>query len=678
MSNIMYDTKGRIHEIGPDADVNKLKELGWSSEAKAPTNNAAKQSQQNYVQQNYNDHISTGSRDNQGNTFYEMRDDKGNGATVNQNYVLQRLAQGYTMGNAPVPMTTFYDPNGKGFTKTYDTHYLRNQYADKGYLQDKTGNTEHLINQAISGKLTPETLAHELAKLHQSNQEKANAPKKVEAPSVALLSATNNSTNTGTNPNTTWQDLLKLYATDKKAAENEVVRAKEVYEKEKAAYGAGFDTTDRAKQISNWATQVRGAAGLDDKTYGANASLNQAKPSANSVNATTVKAPDTVLSANSNVKEITQTDQLIEALLSQINSGKSQNDIYNQIMAFMPYNTNQQSLSYDQALKMAGDRLGSQYDKNLEKTLDAVDKNALSRGFFGQLPTAGLQRATAADIEGNKQQAINELAQALMADSKAEADRKSQLNMQEQQARLNTVLAALQQSSTMDQRNIDNMLKLYGIQTDEKRYQDSRGDINWEKEFKERGYVDSRGDVDWEKAFKSIQYGDSRNDIEWEKNFKTNQYLDQKALSEAQLTGYFKNEPTMALTKLAHDMKMDEKQAALTEKNINASISQGWARINQAAEEFNFAKKQAEKVKVPSQEELMKAVKEKAYDMTLDYFKVNDTMGGFTQDEFENFYTQNVNRILGTGANVEADFNKFLKDQFNLPGTMNLYGPLKK
>lgn len=65
-----------------------------------------------------------------------------------------------------------------------------------------------------------------------------------------------------------WEDKLKSYESDKEAAKDEILRAKTVYEKEKAA-GAGQDRLD---QIHKWADQVRSSSGISDgdKTYGNN------------------------------------------------------------------------------------------------------------------------------------------------------------------------------------------------------------------------------------------------------------------------------------------------------------------------------------------------------------------------------------------------------------------------
>src|SRR5690606_26362260 len=72
---------------------------------------------------------------------------------------------------------------------------------------------------------------------------------------------------------------------DLAAAQQEILRAKDVYEQERQAYeaiyGAGtFYNTDRAKQINQWANQVRQAAGIsnDDSYYGNNPATYQGRP----------------------------------------------------------------------------------------------------------------------------------------------------------------------------------------------------------------------------------------------------------------------------------------------------------------------------------------------------------------------------------------------------------------
>lgn len=346
-----------------------------------------------------------------------------------------------------------------------------------------------------------------------------------------------------------------------------------------------------------------------------------------------------------NLQQNTQQQQLYNELMAQLANQPNPDEIYNQIMSQMPKLEIPETLSYEQALRQAQDRLNPLYDEKMDQVLDAVDKNTLARGFFGQLPAAELKRSTAEQTERGKQNAISELAQSLIGQSQANADRMGQLGLQQQSANLNALIAALNQSGAARQGNLNNILSLLG-------YMDQRDDTAWERGFKEQQYGDSRGDVEWEKGFKEREYQDSKTLQDW-----------QKGITEAQLTGFFKGEPTMAYTQLAHAMNMDERQAALAEKQANASIAQGWARINQAVKEFNHKASQDEKVQMPDEDEFMRAIKLQAYDMTLDYFKTNKGASdfGFTQDEFEDIYSYNVNRIMEGYDSTEDKINDLFK-----------------
>lgn len=78
-------------------------------------------------------------------------------------------------------------------------------------------------------------------------------------------------------------------------------------------------------------------------------------------------------------------------------------------------------LSWEEAQARAQSRLNPLYEEQLEKTLEAVDRDTMKRGFFGQLPAAALRRSTAADIERAKMAAIAELANQLVGQSEASA-----------------------------------------------------------------------------------------------------------------------------------------------------------------------------------------------------------------------------------------------------------------
>jgi hypothetical protein len=66
-------------------------------------------------------------------------------------------------------------------------------------------------------------------------------------------------------------------------------------------------------------------------------------------------------------------------------------------------------MGIDEALARANSQLGGMYNSSLDKTLDNYNKNATSRGMFGQLPTESLKQNAIAESELNKASAINTL-----------------------------------------------------------------------------------------------------------------------------------------------------------------------------------------------------------------------------------------------------------------------------
>lgn len=95
-------------------------------------------------------------------------------------------------------------------------------------------------------------------------------------------------------------------------------------------------------------------------------------------------------------------------------------------------------LSYDEALRQAGDVLNPMYDERLQQSLQEVDRHNIARGFFGQLPGAALSRSTAADIERSRAGQIAGLAQQMIGQSQQAALQQQQLAIQQAAQRQGT------------------------------------------------------------------------------------------------------------------------------------------------------------------------------------------------------------------------------------------------
>lgn len=256
-----------------------------------------------------------------------------------------------------------------------------------------------------------------------------------------------------------------------------------------------------------------------------------------------------------------QVNATFKNIENMINDDKmSAEDIYNKIINEMPNQKDVPVLSWDEALKRATGQVSPQYNQAMTKTMDNLQQDLVSRGFFGQVPGAVLQASTAAQIEADKQGSISNLANQLVNQSVEDADRISQRNLQYQQSKLDTLMKALGAYSDRKNTNINNYMNILKAQMDERNYSDSRKDTEWEKDIKNKQL--------------------SMQEKQW--------------LAEAM--GELDGNPTLAAKKIMHDMGMQEQELAFNMQKANEQISQGWARVNEsqrhnAESEFMTAQK---------------------------------------------------------------------------------------
>lgn len=87
----------------------------------------------------------------------------------------------------------------------------------------------------------------------------------------------------------------------------------------------------------------------------------------------------------------------------------TQGQIGDLISALQTYQ-NANSMSRDESNARAYSELNNQYNAGLDKTLNAYNKDAVSRGMFGQLPVEALKQNAISESELNKAKATNDLA----------------------------------------------------------------------------------------------------------------------------------------------------------------------------------------------------------------------------------------------------------------------------
>ncbi len=104
-------------------------------------------------------------------------------------------------------------------------------------------------------------------------------------------------------------------------------------------------------------------------------------------------------------------------------------DIQNQLNALISQVQNYQGADYmnmDEAIARANSQLGGMYNQTLEQALEQYNKNAISRGMFGQLPVEALKAQAISESELDKANAINALGANLYSQDFDKAQRENQ------------------------------------------------------------------------------------------------------------------------------------------------------------------------------------------------------------------------------------------------------------
>lgn len=110
-------------------------------------------------------------------------------------------------------------------------------------------------------------------------------------------------------------------------------------------------------------------------------------------------------------------------------------DVLEAIQGFQPT----ESMSRDESNARAYSQLNNLYNSNLEKQLDNYNRDAVSRGMFGQLPTEALKQNAISESELDKSVAINNLSNDMFMDDFNMARQKDQDFYNQQNMMLNVL-----------------------------------------------------------------------------------------------------------------------------------------------------------------------------------------------------------------------------------------------
>jgi len=90
-----------------------------------------------------------------------------------------------------------------------------------------------------------------------------------------------------------------------------------------------------------------------------------------------------------------------------------------------------EKMSYQEALRQAEDALRTPYEENRENVLSDINRNMVSRGFYGQAPGDYLKQDAMTDMENDYQTQKSRYAQNLRNSNYAEAYQQYQTQLQQ-------------------------------------------------------------------------------------------------------------------------------------------------------------------------------------------------------------------------------------------------------
>ena len=278
-----------------------------------------------------------------------------------------------------------------------------------------------------------------------------------------------------------------------------------------------------------------------------------------------------MLGNNNNTAEGDKYTNLVNSILDSGNA-KNSSEVYDEFLKMINEKPEIGKVMTDaEAQARARNQFNTSYEKAMKERMRQIDINALRTGFFGQLPTEALKANAAAEIEAQKEGQIQSRASDLVTDSRDEAQRAYTNEMNERNQRAAMLAQAINSYASLENLDLNRLNIAHGIASNV-RSQDRQDAI-----------------LDFEKE-KHADY--QRNNME--------KFEFDKAIAEAGLTGFYNGLPT------------------IQKQQLDDSISQGWARINQIKQDAASAGVELPEI---SEREYANEIFNMAHDKATSYFK---------------------------------------------------------
>lgn len=289
-----------------------------------------------------------------------------------------------------------------------------------------------------------------------------------------------------------------------------------------------------------------------------------------------------------------ENSDVVNALLRELESAKSDQEFYEKAMQGLmnkteTFNEND-ILTYEEALKQAENQINPLYDNARDEYMEEMDKDAVRRGVFNQIPQEAMKRYKVGELENQRSSNIAGLANDLKSKSLQEAQGIAQQKQQEMQSKLSLLMAGLQASGNKSQMAMSTINTVANIQAQQQQ-------LGMQKE----------------------QLGMQKEQNQWEREYnENNQNFNQQ----------------MALTELG----MQKEKMQMDEVFNSQKISQTWANIAndrtqlaQASERLDLSRRGQEL----SENEFKIGLADKAWEMTETQLLQNDDSTQFDEDIYE-------------------------------------------
>lgn len=234
-------------------------------------------------------------------------------------------------------------------------------------------------------------------------------------------------------------------------------------------------------------------------------------------------------------------------------------------------------MDYTEAQQQAMNRLNPQYENSAKNLRTSMDKDAVARGLFGQLPNEALQRYKQSELSNQKDADIADLAGSIISQTLNEDIALRGSERSDNEFAYNKAKDTLAMETDEERYQTDQQWKTDEWNKDETRYQTAEEKDNTryataETKDNERYATDQEWKTnEWnrdETRYKDAQaYQDAV--FTWDKKIDT-----------AKLTGYMDGSQTMDMQSLMHSISVDNQELAMKKKEMDASIAQGWASIS--------------------------------------------------------------------------------------------------